>query len=123
MWWSRGENLALQVRNRRFDSRLLSSLIVGMGWHGIALDGMVLHWMASDGIGWHGMVLHRGALVAMDGIRWHGIKSDGIGGMGWHGITWDGMVLNRMALDGIGGMVLHRMASDGTVLSYCLIKQ
>ena len=43
-------------------------------WHGIALDSMVLHRMASDGtdgtggMGWHG--------IALDFIGRHGIASD-----------------------------------------------
>ena len=91
----------------------------GIKWHWMALDGMVLHRMASgawDGMEWHGMVWycigwHRMALDAMvlhemarngvDGIGWrgwHGIASNGISelnGIGWHGMAW-------VAWDGIG---------------------
>ena len=62
-------------------------------------DGVVLHWMASNGIGWHG--------IASDGMVLHRMASDS---MRWHGIASDGMVLHRMALNGIGGMRWHQMA-------------
>ena len=80
----------------------------------MASDGMVLHWMASDGVngmGWHGMAWY---CIGWDRMTLYCL--------GWHGMAWmawNGMVLHWMASDGMGW---HRMPHDPKNLlftAYC----